>query len=123
MKKRKKIGCLAAGAWLLGFLVITIGGCSHPDKHDAPEQVVLLHGLGRKGKAMFLLQKRMPQTNHAIQQTNFNDPCTSTIFLFFKYARIVIRSSGAIGGYRGGITRKKALLGWETVKSGLAAGI
>ena len=77
MKKRRKIGCLAAGAWLLGFLVLIIGGCSPPNKHHAAEQVILLHGLGRQGSAMFLLQKRIREAGykaHSIGYASLQEP-------------------------------------------------
>ena len=77
MKKRKKINRLAAGMWLLSLLVVTIGGCSLPNKQDAAEQVVLLHGLGRKGSAMFLLQKRIREAGyevHSIEYASLQEP-------------------------------------------------
>jgi len=77
LKKRKKISCLAACAWLLSFLVVTIGGCSLPNKQDAAEQVILLHGLGRKGNAMFLLQKRIREAGyeaHSIAYASLKEP-------------------------------------------------
>lgn len=77
MKKRKKINRLAAGMWLLSLLVVTIGGCSLPNKQDAAEQVVLLHGLGRKGNAMFLLQKRIREAGyeaHSIEYASLQEP-------------------------------------------------
>ena len=77
MKKRTKIGCLAAVAWLLGPLVLMIGGCSPPNKQDAAEKVILLHGLGRQGSAMFLLQKRIRETGyeaHSIEYESLQEP-------------------------------------------------
>ena len=76
MKKRKKINRLAAGTWLLGFLVVTIWGCSLPNKNDAAEQVILLHGLGRGGNAMFLLQKRIREAGyeaHSIEYASLQE--------------------------------------------------
>ena len=76
MKKSKKIRCLAAGAWLLSFLVVSIGGCSPPSKQDAAEQVILLHGLGRHGSAMFLLQKRLRDAGyeaHSIEYASLKE--------------------------------------------------
>lgn len=77
MKKRAKIGFLAAGTWVLGFLVIIIAGCSLHNIHDSTEQVVLLHGLGRRGNAMFLLQKRIREAGyeaHSIEYASLQEP-------------------------------------------------
>ena len=77
MKKMTKIGRLAAVAWLLGSLVLMVGGCSPPNKHDAAEQVILLHGLGRQGSAMFLLQKRIRDAGyeaHSIEYESLQEP-------------------------------------------------
>jgi len=77
MKKSKKIDCLAVAAWLLGSLVLVIGGCSLPNKHDSAEQVILLHGLGRQGSAMFLLQKRIRDAGyeaHSIEYASLQAP-------------------------------------------------
>jgi pimeloyl-ACP methyl ester carboxylesterase len=77
MKKRNKKGCLAAGAWLLSLLVITMGGCSLQSKPDAAEQVILLHGLGRSSNAMFLLQKRIRDAGyeaHSIEYESLQEP-------------------------------------------------
>jgi pimeloyl-ACP methyl ester carboxylesterase len=77
MKKSKKIGCLAAGGWLLGFLVVVTGGCSIHNKDGSAEQVILLHGLGRQGSAMFLLQKRIREAGyeaHSIEYASLQEP-------------------------------------------------
>jgi pimeloyl-ACP methyl ester carboxylesterase len=77
MKKRTKIGCLATVTGLIGFLVIMIAGCSAYNKHDSAEQVVLLHGLGRKGNAMFLLQKRIREAGYeacSIEYPSMQEP-------------------------------------------------
>jgi len=77
MKKKSKICCVATGAWLLGFLLILAGGCSLQNQHDSTEQVVLLHGLGRTGTAMFLLQKRIRDAGfatHSIEYASLQEP-------------------------------------------------
>jgi len=77
MKKNNKIGSLAAAVWFLGSLVLVIGGCSPPNKPDAAEQVILLHGLGRQGSAMFLLQKRIRDAGyeaHSIEYASLQEP-------------------------------------------------
>ena len=65
------------GTCLLGILLIIIGSCLLPNKPDAQEQVVLLHGFGRQGNAMFLLQKRIREagfTAHSIEYASLQEP-------------------------------------------------
>jgi len=67
-------------AIIVGFrlwMLLAAGGCSYHDNPDAPEQVILLHGLGRKGHAMFLLQKRICEAGyeaHSIEYASLQEP-------------------------------------------------
>ena len=77
MIKKSKFGCSAAYAWLLGLLLIITGGCSLQNHQDSAEQVVLLHGLGRTGNAMFLLKKRIRDAGfetHRIDYASLQQP-------------------------------------------------
>ena len=77
MKKKSKIGGFETGVWLLGLLLIIIAGCSLQNQHDSAEQVVLLHGLGRTGNAMFLIKKRIRDAGfetHSIDYASLQEP-------------------------------------------------
>ena len=63
--------------WLLGLLAILAGSCTHHNQNVQAEQVVLLHGFGRQGTAMFLLQKRIRDAGfeaHSIEYASVQDP-------------------------------------------------
>ena len=77
MKKNLTYGFGSPGACLLGILLILMGSCSFYNSPDAQEQVVLLHGFGRQGNAMFLLQKRLRDAGykaHSIEYASLQEP-------------------------------------------------
>ena len=77
MKKNLTYGFGSPGACLLGILLILMGSCSFYNSPDAQEQVVLLHGFGRQGNAMFLLQKRLRGAGykaHSIEYASLQEP-------------------------------------------------
>jgi pimeloyl-ACP methyl ester carboxylesterase len=77
MNYRSTFTVCTIGVGLLYFMIISVGGCSFHSYPDAPEQVVLLHGLGRSGNAMFLLQKRIRDAGYetySIEYASLQEP-------------------------------------------------
>ena len=75
--KNRKNGKPASIVWFLLLMLLAAGGCSVHNSPDAPEQLILLHGLGRKGHAMFLLQKRIREAGyeaHSIEYASLQEP-------------------------------------------------
>ena len=48
----------------LCFLLFVLMGCQNVNEFEPTEQVVLLHGLGRSGSAMYLLGKRINEAGY-----------------------------------------------------------
>lgn len=77
MKETLKYDYRIPVAGLLAILFMLIGSCSLYNNPEAQEQVVLLHGFGRQGNAMFLLQKRIRDAGykaHSIEYASLQDP-------------------------------------------------
>ena len=77
MKETSGYDFWISAAGLVIILFMLIGSCSLYNNPDAKEQVVLLHGFGRQGNAMFLLQKRIRDAGfkaHSIEYASMQDP-------------------------------------------------
>jgi hypothetical protein len=77
MKSKPTITIFSLLILFLYAMMLASGGCSFHNNQDAPEQVVLLHGLGRKGGAMFVLQKRIREAGyqtHSIEYASLQEP-------------------------------------------------
>jgi len=75
-KNKPTVAVLSMSVWFIAFILLATGGCSYHHNPDAPEQVVLLHGFGRKGNAMFLLQKRLRNAGykaHSIEYASLQE--------------------------------------------------
>jgi pimeloyl-ACP methyl ester carboxylesterase len=77
VKNAANIKIFSLGFWFISLIMLAACGCSIHNNPDSTEQVILLHGLGRKGQAMFLLQKRIREAGyeaHSIEYASLQEP-------------------------------------------------
>jgi pimeloyl-ACP methyl ester carboxylesterase len=77
VKNAANIKIFSLGFWFISLIMLAASGCSIHNNPDSTEQVILLHGLGRKGHAMFLLQKRIREAGyeaHSIEYASLQEP-------------------------------------------------